>query len=90
MSGLPYAELIDWIRLARTPASARKISASCCSVSAARPEAIAHMPEWTGRQKQADVPLPAVAEKTPSGGHQSRPSTCHGRTQLSRTARCAR
>jgi DNA processing protein len=63
MTALPYAELIDWIRLTRTPGIGAKNFRQLLQRFGCASEAIAHMPEWTGRQKQADVPLPAVAEK---------------------------
>lgn len=63
MTGLPYAELIDWIRLTRTPGIGAKNFRQLLQRFGCASEAIAHMPEWTGRQKQSDVPLPAVAEK---------------------------
>ena len=60
---LAYAELIDWIRLARTSGVGGKTFRNLLQRFGAAGEAIAHQAEWGGRQKGADVPKPSVAEQ---------------------------
>ena len=60
---LAYAELIDRIRLARTPGVGGKAFRNLLQRFGAAGEAIAHQAEWGGRQKGAEVQKPAVAEQ---------------------------
>jgi DNA processing protein len=60
---LPYAELIDWIRLARSSGIGAKSFRQLLHRFGAASEATARMPEWGGRWKNAEVPPPAVAER---------------------------
>jgi len=54
-----HAELIDWIRLARTPGVGGKTFRNLLKRFGAASEAIAHQAEW----KAKDIPQPGVAEK---------------------------
>ena len=56
-------QLIDWIRLARTPGIGAKTFRHLLNRFGAASEIIAHQSEWSGRQKQTEIPAPAVAER---------------------------
>jgi DNA processing protein len=58
MSVLPHDELIDWIRLARTPGIGAKTFRNLLMRYGAASEAIARAAEWTGK-----IVAPAAAEK---------------------------
>ena len=58
---LPYDELIDWIRLARTSGVGAKKFRQLLTRFGAASEAIAHQAEWGG--KQMAVSKPSVAEE---------------------------
>lgn len=60
---LSYAELIDWIRLARSPGIGAKTFRQLMHRFGAADEVIAHQASWGGRQSRADIPMPAVAEQ---------------------------
>jgi DNA processing protein len=62
-SDLSFNELIDWIRLARTPGIGSKTFRQLLQRFGAASEAIAHAPEWGTRAKVTDIPQPTVAEK---------------------------
>ena len=62
-TGLSHAELIDWIRLARSSGIGAKTFRQLLHRFGAASEAIAHMPDWGGRQKQVEVPPPSIAER---------------------------
>ena len=60
---LDHAELIDWIRLARTPGVGGKTFRNLMRRFGAASEVLAHRAEWGGRGKATDVPMPSVAEQ---------------------------
>lgn len=60
---LSYDQLIDWIRLARTPGIGAKTFRYLLNRFGAASEIVAHQSEWSGRQKQTEIPAPAVAER---------------------------
>src|SRR5262245_48986946 len=63
MAPLPYEELIDRIRLARTLGIGAKTFHQLLQRFGAAREAIAHLPGWGGRHKTTDILPPAAAEK---------------------------
>jgi len=60
---LSHAELIDWIRLARSPGIGGKTFRQLMHRFGAASEVIAHQADWGGRQQRAEIPAPAVAEQ---------------------------
>jgi len=60
---LPYEELVDWIRLTRTPGVGGKTFRQLLERFGAASEAIAHQAAWSGRRKDADIVKPGVAER---------------------------
>ena len=61
-SDAAYAELIDWIRLARCPGIGAKTFKQLLQRFGAAREVIARQADW-GLRKQGDIPQPAVAER---------------------------
>ncbi len=62
-SELAFAELIDWIRLARCPGIGAKTFRRLLTRFGAASEIIAHQAEWGSRHDQAAIPAPAAAER---------------------------
>ena len=60
---LPYTELIDWIRLARCPGIGAQTFRQLLHRFGTVAEVIARQHDWGGRHKQAEIPVPAVAER---------------------------
>jgi len=60
---LDHAELIDWIRLARSSGVGAKTFRQLLMRFGAASEVIAHQAEWNGRKRATDIPMPASAEK---------------------------
>jgi DNA processing protein len=59
---LSYEDLIDWIRLARSPGIGAKTFKQLLQRFGAAHEVIARQSDW-GIRKQGDIPQPAVAER---------------------------
>jgi DNA processing protein len=60
---LPYEELVDWVRLARTPGVGAKTFHQIIARFGTASEAIAHQAAWRGRGKDSEIVKPAIAEK---------------------------
>jgi DNA processing protein len=60
---LSHAELVDWIRLARSPGIGGKTFRQLMHRFGAASEVIAHQADWGGRQQRAEIPAPAAAEQ---------------------------
>ena len=69
---LPYDELIDWIRLARTSGVGAKKFRQLLTRFGAASEAIAHQAEWGG--KQMAVSKPSVAEEEFAAATKAKPA----------------